>query len=536
MRVISNHLDQTHSITIERLIDSADEVIMCVAFLKISGLSKIIEKLQDKANSRFYIGTDFYLTEPSALRKLYSSGHAVFISKKERCTYHPKIFYFKKNSSISIIIGSANLTNGGLETNIEASVCIDTELNSAIDIEVRHLISSFQDYSVPITSEQIITDYENRYNAYKLKHSEADNQFEIELKRIIELELARNSQGEPDNILTRSGNLNPKNRIVQISNKDYSDFEVFLPQYVAYKKTVRSSGVVNKETTDRDLFDWYRRIKELIKHEALPDELALRLIEEDFPFGNGWGATIRMIWNKRFSELENFKRNEQQHLNFTYCPQTKDKNSPYYSIGGWCAQQKLRRKGLETPSWDWDYEETKMKSLNYQWDNPTFGIGPDDELWYENLLTLEKYYSNRNNYKSVPSQETFIGGWLNEQMTLKNTGSRGKGKEKTFLHPVREGLLGDLLLKNGVSWKWKEQKEKEAIENGLQKWRELEDWKIKNGGRKATGIEVKYFKEARNWIALTRYRSKEWDKEKEHWKFEMLKKAGFPLPELNEPL
>lgn len=532
MKVISNSVYQTHLKSIDKLIDTSDEVVFCVAFLKLSGLNKIIDKIKaKKGKCLFYIGIDFYLTEPEALRKLFRSGHNIFITKKDKCTYHPKIFYFRKDKNVSIIIGSANLTNGGLETNIEASLQIETELDSNIDHEVKYLISSFNDISIQIKNELTISDYETRYNAYKLNHKEADIQFEMELQKIEESELKRNELLEEKQISQPNEKVKPKPKNVRVTNKDYADFEVYFPQYKEYKKNVRSSGVVNKETDQKDLLEWYMRIKELIKYEALPDDLAFRLIEEGFPFGNGWGATIRMIWNKRFSELEEFKRNEQQHLNFTYCPQTKNKKSPYYSIGGWCAQQKLRRKGLETPIWDWDYEEEKMKSLNYQWDNPSFGIGPDDELWYENLLTLEKYYNNKNNYKSVPSQETYIGGWLNEQMTMKNTGSRTKGKEKTFLHPVREELLGDLLAKNGVSWKWQEQKEREALEEGIRKWRELEDWKIKNSGRKATEIEVKYFKETRGWISLTRFRSKKWDREKEKWKFDLLINAGFPLPE-----
>lgn len=535
MKVISNHSDQTHSITIDRLIDNSDEIIICVAFLKLSGLSKIIDKLKEKKGKcLFYIGTDFYLTEPTALRELFNCGHTVFITKKEKCTYHPKIFYFRKGNNISMIIGSANLTSGGLETNIEASFQIDTELNSNIDNDIRSLISSFNEFSNPIKNDQIISEYESRYNAYKLKHTEADNQFEIELQKILEQELARKEKLEEKAKLAETGISKPRNKNIHVTEKDYRDFEIYFPKYKEYKKNVRSSGVVNRETHQKDLLEWYKRIKELIKHEVLPDDLAQRLIEEGFPFGNGWGATIRMIWNKRFAELEEYKRKEQQHLNFTYCPQTKNKKSPYWQLGGWCAQQKLRRKGLQTPIWDWEYEEAKMKSLNYQWENPSFGIGPDDELWYENLLNLEKYYNNKNNYKTVPSQETYIGGWLNEQMTMKNTGSRDKGKEKTFLHPVREGLLGELLLKNGISWKWKEQKERESLAEGIKKWRELEDWKIKNDGRKPTSVEVKYFKDTRGWISLTRYRSKKWTQQKEKWKLEMLKNAGFPLPEQDQ--
>ena len=528
MKVISNNSEQTHKSIIDRLLDTSDEIIICVAFLKLSGLNKIIDKLRQKKNkSTFHVGTDFYLTEPSAIRKLFNDGHIIYITNKENATYHPKIFYFKNKESVSILIGSANLTSGGLETNIEASLYIDTVTNSDIDNEFKSLLSSFKQYSIHVKNEQIISDYEKRYNSYKQKHTLADNEFEIELQKIIELENERNNAILK--VKTSSSNQSqPRSKTIQVRPEDYEDFPIYLPQYIEYKQNVRTSGVVNKETTQRDLLRWYERMKDLIKHQVLPDDLAEQLIDAGFPFGNGWGATIRMMWNKRFLELLDFKEKEQKHLRFTYCPQTKNKKSPYYSIGGWCAQQKLRRKELQTPAWDSDYEEAKMKSINYLWDNPTSGSGPDDEWWYEALLNLEKYYDDKKNYKTVPSQKTDLGRWLNEQMTLKNTGSRQK--EKKFLHPIREELLGDLLKKNGVGWKWKEQKERESIMKGLKGWQELNEWTEKLGNRKPSSAEVKYFKPIREWIALTRYRSKKWDKVKEKWKLDMFIKAGFPLP------
>ena len=114
-----------------------------------------------------------------------------------------------------------------------------------------------------------------------------------------------------------------------------------------------------------------------------------------------------------------------------------------------------------------------------------------------------------------------------KQISLKLTGSRSK--IKLFLHPVREKLLGEVLQKNGVEWKWKEQKERESIIQGLKGWQELNEWTEKLGNRKPSSAEVKYFKPIRDWIALTRYRSKKWDRVKDEWKFDMLKKAGFPL-------
>ena len=83
MRLITNQNTETHLTEILRAIESSDEIIICVAFLKCSGLNYLIEKLNiKKRQTIFYVGLDFYLTEPMALRQLLNFGHKVFLTEK----------------------------------------------------------------------------------------------------------------------------------------------------------------------------------------------------------------------------------------------------------------------------------------------------------------------------------------------------------------------------------------------------------------------------------------------------------------------
>jgi hypothetical protein len=247
--------------------------------------------------------------------------------------------------------------------------------------------------------------------AYRNRHSQADKEFEIDLQQIIDLEIERENKlklkpAHPsEDTTSRQG-------MIEIKPSDYTEFLIYLPKYVYYRTNIRNTGAVNKEYEDKDLVKWYNRMKELIKHEALPDDLALQLIDADFPFDNAWGGTIKMMFDIRFKELLAFKEKEQKHLDFTYVKQTHNRENPYYKLGTWIAQQKQRRKEQNGSPWT-DYEEQKMISINYLWDVPNNGSEPDDEGWSEWLVQLEEYYENSKNYKSIPHQNTKLGKWLN---------------------------------------------------------------------------------------------------------------------------
>jgi hypothetical protein len=216
---------------------------------------------------------------------------------------------------------------------------------------------------------------------------------------------------------------------------------------------------------------------------------------------------------------------------FTHVPQFKDSSNKYYQLGTWCATQKQRRKGNYPPEWA-DYEEEKMNSINFLWDAHNLGSRPKNEEWMDNLVNLEDYYIESENYKTVPAQTTKVGKWLNDQMTLKLKGSRGKIKK--FLSAIREEMLGDLLTRNGVEWEWEKQKHRESVEETLRNWEELELIDSQPPKKDITETEKELIKSYRERVTQLRHRSKKWHNIKNKWKIEILDKADFPYPKPNK--
>ena len=112
-------------------------------------------------------------------------------------------------------------------------------------------------------------------------------------------------------------------------------------------------------------------------------------------------------------------------------------------------------------------EEDKMNSINFVWDVSKLGFRTTEDKWSDTYVELENYYSKKNNYKTVPSQKTYIGHWLSDQMSFKTRQDRENRTD--LLRIEKEKMLGKLLYENGVEWEYKKQKHRESIEEGLKK-------------------------------------------------------------------
>lgn len=111
---------------------------IAVAFMKYSGLKVIENSLQNcldkKGNVEIIAGLDFKTTDPQAIKFLItlkksnpSLSFFCFGDKKDNRTnivFHPKIYLFNKNKESTSIIGSTNLTGGGLLSNFEVNTII----------------------------------------------------------------------------------------------------------------------------------------------------------------------------------------------------------------------------------------------------------------------------------------------------------------------------------------------------------------------------------------------------------------------------
>lgn len=111
-----------------------------VAFARQSGINEIIDDLNtfNLTNEvELFVGIDLNGTSKEALELLLNNNIKTYIIySPNTITYHPKIYFFKGEKKSRIIVGSSNLTQGGLFNNIESSLCIDLKNKDKKDKKV----------------------------------------------------------------------------------------------------------------------------------------------------------------------------------------------------------------------------------------------------------------------------------------------------------------------------------------------------------------------------------------------------------------
>lgn len=132
VELLLNSAEQSHGNALVALLDDATHLECMVAFAKSSALKTLLKPLKAALKrgmtARIAVGLSFHLTEPSMLYALLElSNHhslSLFLSIADE-TFHPKIYVIRRKRQSKVIIGSANLTSGGLSGNSEASVIVD---------------------------------------------------------------------------------------------------------------------------------------------------------------------------------------------------------------------------------------------------------------------------------------------------------------------------------------------------------------------------------------------------------------------------
>jgi HKD family nuclease len=122
-------------------VPKASELKFAVAFVSQSGL-KLIEPYLDKClrtggHAEFLIGLNVTATEPQAVQylcQLKQQGLPVTCycfsdpTRRREPIYHPKLYLMCRGEQVTAVIGSSNLTEGGLRRNIEINAVIRGDL------------------------------------------------------------------------------------------------------------------------------------------------------------------------------------------------------------------------------------------------------------------------------------------------------------------------------------------------------------------------------------------------------------------------
>lgn len=120
---------------INQELQSANNVQIAVAFLKYSGIKVIENSLRQCLNNggsiELIAGLDFKTTDPKSihyfinLKKEYPGAKFYCFGDKEEnktnIVFHPKIYLFERKRETTGIVGSTNLTRGGLISNFEVN-------------------------------------------------------------------------------------------------------------------------------------------------------------------------------------------------------------------------------------------------------------------------------------------------------------------------------------------------------------------------------------------------------------------------------
>lgn len=125
-----------------------------VAFAKNSGVLRVKDALENfrakggKVN--VFVGVDLNVTSYEALTNLLLCTDSVNVVHSEKGqTFHTKIYQFIGVEKGLLVVGSHNLTGGGLWTNFESSALISVNNSSIEDSE---LLKALEDYFAGLTS------------------------------------------------------------------------------------------------------------------------------------------------------------------------------------------------------------------------------------------------------------------------------------------------------------------------------------------------------------------------------------------------
>ncbi len=124
-------------------VDGVKLVLVSVAFVRSAGVQLIAEHLKPHAaRTIVFAGIRNGITSAQAIRALLDVGADVKTvdTGSAHVIFHPKLYYVRGTKAARLLVGSANLTPGGLNNNVEASIALDLDLLSPEDRQVAEAI------------------------------------------------------------------------------------------------------------------------------------------------------------------------------------------------------------------------------------------------------------------------------------------------------------------------------------------------------------------------------------------------------------
>lgn len=200
MGMITNETRKNHLDAIKGLMNKSKKILIAVAFLKRSGLvllkANLETALKKEAIVKIFCGLNFYFTDPDALREILKlfkkyQGGKLYLYESNKVTFHPKLYCFISQKTVSILIGSVNFTQGGFQNNIELSTLEKTTIESEVYNEVNSFFKAIEKSSNTVEANELnISQYKRKYDVMREKRKKANKEAEKEIKAVKELSIS----------------------------------------------------------------------------------------------------------------------------------------------------------------------------------------------------------------------------------------------------------------------------------------------------------------------------------------------------------
>jgi len=266
---------------INQELQNAKSARIAVAFLRFSGL-KVIQKsiefcINNKGSVEIIAGLDFKNTDPQSIHyfiKLQKQSKSMnfycYGDTKEHKThiiFHPKMYLFSKERETTGIIGSTNLTAGGLLTNFEVNVVIKEKRPVYFSqLETIYNSMKFTD-SIFSPDEEYLAGYSDVYKAF-LKNEEKATK-DISVRKIVD-EIKKREAILPGTVPSI------KSMIIEVIKQKQDEGLSIVPLQEIYKEV---EGIVKKKKLSFKMDTFRNSIRgELNKHEKNskhPDNMCL---------------------------------------------------------------------------------------------------------------------------------------------------------------------------------------------------------------------------------------------------------------------
>jgi len=147
IKLTHNLKTANHQELLASLIASSEESVLCSGWIKPEGILALAPAIEEAIikNAKITIFSDQGHTKKNSAG-IIANWPAVthLMAGKRHGTLHSKIYYFQTGNEYTAVIGSANITKGGLSASQELSVHLNGKVGDALQKEIRAHLNELQ--------------------------------------------------------------------------------------------------------------------------------------------------------------------------------------------------------------------------------------------------------------------------------------------------------------------------------------------------------------------------------------------------------